>query len=317
MFKARVVLDSIAPCRKRLISVEATYPRFIHSELLTHRAFARNSASSRAIPWSKTRKKFDKETSSEYTMAMTSGDPKLMLDDKCMMHRILTNPVIPISFDAEQKGMQSGDTLSEMTQASAREIWLNAMDDAVMWADKLANLGVHKSLVNRLTEPFMWITVIVTATEWNNFFRLRCHPAAEKHFQRIAGMMRDVINASKPQELYAGDWHCPYLTVDEQHERRDAFAANNQVSLDILKKSSVARCARVSYLTHDSTIDQKADLRLVGKLLAPPGETDEDIMHASPFEHVGQAHEKSEYRSGPFFGWGQFRKEFPNENKPD
>lgn len=313
MFAAKVVLDSIAENNKRLITVEATYPRFIHSELLTHRALARNSASSRAIPWHKARKRMPHERDAEY-LASISDRTHDQLDPKCMMHRILTNPVVPISFDAEQKGMQSGETLTGDIQAEAREIWYQAMANAVESADKLARLGVHKSLVNRLTEPFMWITVVITATEWKNFFRLRCHPAAEKHFQRIAGMIREAIHKSKPQLLDVGDWHCPYLVESEQIDRREAFLHENWALLDRFKRCSVARCARVSYLTHDGEVNEDSDMKLTQKLISPPGDADEDVMHASPFEHVGMAHNDAEYRSGPFVGWHQYRKDFPNEN---
>ena len=311
-FAAKVVLDSIAPCKKRLITVEATYPRFIHSELLTHRALARNSASSRAIPWKKVRKRLPYESLAEYTANMAEGDVS-SFDSKCMYYRIKNKPVVPLSFDAEQKGMQSGGS-DDIDQELANSIWLDAMANAVESADRLARMGVHKSIVNRLTEPFMWITVVITATEWKNFFRLRCHPAAEKHFQKIAGMIRDAINESTPKMIDLYDWHCPYLTESEQLDRREAFLTGNHEWLNRFKRYSVARCARVSYLTHDGTINPESDLQLCSKLIAPPGEADEDVMHASPFEHVGWAACDENYQSGPFFGWGQYRKDFRNEN---
>lgn len=276
-FKAKMILDSISPAGKRLTTVELTYPRFIHSEVLTHRDRARNSASSRAIPWPK------------------------------MMERVLKSPVVPIRFGSEQKGMQTGGEIDEPTRAWA--IWMHARDDAIKHAQKLADLGVHKSICNRLTEPFMWITVIMTATEWNNFFRLRCHPDAEIHFQKIAGMCKDVLRASCPtQPLRLFDeeslnpvmWHLPLVSgVD-----LDELTKNMQ--LRQIKRISVARCARVSYLTHDGVRDPKEDLRLFDTLSQGSG-----FGHWSPMEHVATP---CDGRSGPFVGWKQFRKDFANEN---
>lgn len=265
-FSARVILDSVAPCGKRLTTIVATYPRFIHSEILTHRDRARNSASSRAIPWPK------------------------------MLAAINESPVIPIRWGSEKKGMQTGGEIEQPDEAAA--VWLEARDNAVRSAEKLAALGVHKSLVNRLTEPFMWITVVMTATEWANFFRLRCHPDAEIHFQKIAGMIRDVIGASTPEQKAIGEWHLPFtVKADFEHD------------LEIVKRASVARCARVSYLTHDGIPDITKDVALFDKLSNGSG-----FGHWSPMEHVAEALETAD-RSGPFVGWRQFRKAFPLENQ--
>jgi hypothetical protein len=271
-FAARVVLDSVAPCERRLTTIVATYPRFIHSEILTHRDRARNSASSRAIPWPK------------------------------MMSAIVEKPVVPIRFGSEQKGMQTGGEIEQPEEAA--RVWLEARDNAVRSAKALAELGVHKSIVNRLTEPFMWITVVMTATEWNNFFRLRCHPDAEIHFQKIAGMIRDAMAASEPRPVEAFDWHLPFVEGNDLDELLAHFG-----DIEGVKKVSAARCARVSYLTHDGQRDPAKDIELFDRLANGSG-----FGHWSPMEHVAQAMLDDFHRSGPFVGWRQFRKEFPLEN---
>lgn len=271
-FYCKVILDSLAPCGKRLTTVEIRYPRFIHSEILTHRDRARNSASSRAIPWPK------------------------------MMASITENPVIPIRWGSEQKGMQTGGEVDTERQEAANQIWLEARDNAVKSAAQLAMIGVHKSLCNRLTEPFMWITVVMTATEWANFFRLRCHPDAEIHFQKIAGLILDGLGASEPRSLDAGAWHRPYLdNID-----LDLLTAFDDSQLN---RISAARCARVSYLTQQGERDPNLDLDLFSRLSQGSG-----FGHYSPYEHVAQALNQ-EQRSGPFIGWHQFRKEFALENQ--
>jgi thymidylate synthase ThyX len=317
IYQARVVLDSISPYPggRRLTTMVLTYPRFIHSELLTHRAFARNSASSRAIPWEKMR---------------------AMVDE---------HPVIPLMYGMEQGGMQTAEAIPEVMRSLADAIWNQARQAAMYHADRLSHIGkifnaaypdlakpeyedirVHKSLCNRITEPWMPITVVVTATEWQNFFRLRVHPDAEIHFQKIAGMCKEVYDFSKPQvppytvispEYCDGEkscpelgeyWHLPFVIgAPDQAE----LLENEDISLDDLKRISVARCARVSYLTHDGIRDPKKDIGLFDRLMQGSG-----FGHYSPLEHVCKAMHDPQYRSGPFFGWHQFRKDFPLENTP-
>jgi len=136
---ARVIADSISPTGHRLTTIEVTLHRFVLAELTTHRAFSRNSASSRAIPVSRT------------------------------MVTLAEHPAIPLRWASEQKGMQGGPDLPDGTAAKAELLWLSARDDAVNTAHRLLDLGVHKSVVNRLLEPFMWTTVIVSATDWDGF----------------------------------------------------------------------------------------------------------------------------------------------------
>lgn len=356
-FKAKIVLDSISPFDQRLITVEATYPRFIHSEILTHRDRERNAASSRAIPWMSWRPKFAAESDAEYAMNKTAGGVE-MLHDRCMKKMILTNPVVPLKFGMEQKGMQKGNDIPDHLAELATQLWLMGRDYMVDIADMLHNIGetydriqkgelesfglfasgppqhsdwtdvkIHKSLANRLTEPWMWITVVLSATEWNNFFRLRCHPAAEQHFFKIACMIRDEIRVSTPKRLNFGEVHAPYVSNEEKAVLSAKYLAGD-FNTDLSKWSrdghvtspefliqaiSTARCARVSYLTHDGRRDFNKDIELYNTLLKPPGDPDADIMHASPFGHVAQPAERH-HRSGPFIGWKQFRKLFKNEN---
>lgn len=281
-FSAKVLADSVAPCGARLTTMEVTYPRFIHSELLTHRMLSRNSASSRAIPVEK------------------------------MLQRIEEDPVIPIHWGAAQAGMQARAEIDLELQDVAKGRWLKARDSAVARARELLAMGLHKQVINRLVEPWMWITVIVSATEWDNFFALRCHPDAEPHFQKIAGMMRDARAASEPHQKPVAHLHAPLFGI---HPDDVADAARLAVEMGVsiqqaITSVSVGRCARVSYLTHDGVRDMRKDIELHDRLMAqtPP--------HLSPFEHVALAHSKAEW-FGNFRGWVQYRKAFEtskNEN---
>lgn len=286
---AKVILDSISPDGKRLTTMELRYWRSIHAEIMTHRDRARNAASSRAVP-------FYKECATCYGGVLPCqrcGDSGTI--KKCTYTYVKNDPFIPEFIGAEQKGMQSGEEL----QGERRENVLRSIERMREFCLEecriMAMNNCHKSIINRYVEPWSYITVVMTATEWKNFFRLRIHPAAEKHFNQLATMMKAALDASQPTLLQWGGWHMPYLTSNDP-----------AVSMELLKKISAARCARVSYLNHDGKRSIEDDLRLFETLM-PPG----DVIHSSALEHVATP---CAGRSGPYNGWGQMRKEYPNEN---
>jgi thymidylate synthase ThyX len=212
---------------------------------------------------------------------------------------VLNDPFIPVYWGKNQKGMQAAEALSPEDQILATQEWLKARDAAVEQVRLLNQLDVHKQTANRLLEPFMWHTVIVTATDWGNYFNLRDNPMAQPEIQRIAHMMREAYDASKPFVLGPNEWHLPYAQPGELEE----------LGVETLIKLSCARCARVSYLTHDGKRDTQADITLYDRLL--------EGGHMSPFEHAArpmtpQEFTRSEY-SGNFRGWVQHRSEIPGE----
>lgn len=267
-FKAKILKDSVNIAGCRLTTFELTYPRFIHSEFMTHRMFSRNSASSRAIPIN------------------------------TMIQNVLDEPVIPIYWGKAQPGMQAGEQIDDTMIAGCIKDWLEARNAAVETARKLALRGLHKQIPNRLLEPWMWITVIASTTSTEHFFRLRCHKAAEPHMQKLAEMMRDVFQVSKPTLLQPGEWHLP-LT---------GFPGDELLCQDALIKCSVGRCARVSYLTHEGKRDPEKDVELYREL--------EGNGHWSPFEHAAVATNNRLY-AGNFQGFVQMRKYYNTEFIPD
>ena len=141
---AEIIADSITPYGENLTTMRITFPRYILAELNTHRMLSKNSASSRAIPFEK------------------------------MVKAVEENPFIPIAWQKDHKGMQGTEYLIDRKHENAVYEWLKARDYAVKQARMMNNDGVTKQLCNRLLEPFMWNTVLVTATDWENFFALRC-----------------------------------------------------------------------------------------------------------------------------------------------
>lgn len=273
MFSSHVIADTIHPLGKRITTLEVTYPRFIHAEIMTHRDRSRNAGSSRAIPWA------------------------------AMQKRIEEEPVVPIYWGAEQKGMQTGSEIAFPGDADI--VWLKARDYAMQQAEKLAHLGVHKSLCNRLTEPFMWITVVMTSTSWRNFFKQRCHKDAEIHMQEIASLMRQSILKSEPAESV---FHLPYIQGDDTYEFPAIEVMNTIYDGCQVDESqfqiSTARCARVSYVQHgEKRKSVEKDLDLFNRLLSQG--------HWSPFEHPSIG--IGDCKSGCYDGWKPYRKFFAYE----
>ena len=177
---AQVVADSLSPQGDRLTSLLITFPRIILSELLTHRMLSKNTSSSRAIPFTK------------------------------MVEAVQENPFIPIAWQKEHKGMQGTEYFTEEKEIKAKTgAWLSARDNAIQSAkflnsnlvvheiggedfisynqfdedsleglrakERLENTKVTKQLCNRLLEPFMWTTMLITGSKegWDNFHSLR------------------------------------------------------------------------------------------------------------------------------------------------
>ena len=176
-YSVRVLLDSISPIGVRLTTLEVTFPRFVLAEFNTHRQLSRNSASSRAVPTSK------------------------------LIERVERDPVLPLEWGRNKAGMSASELLSAEEAQAAKCIWLQARDDAVLRARRLLELNVHKQELNRLLEPFLWHTVIVTATQWENFFELRCARNAQPEIREAALRMRDAIERSHPGRVALGEWH--------------------------------------------------------------------------------------------------------------
>jgi thymidylate synthase ThyX len=242
--EVKVVADSVGANSSRITTMQLKYPRFIHAEMLTHRSFSRNASSTRAIP---TRR---------------------------LIKWVEEDPADPVFWGKNRAGMQAARSLEEDEIPEAEAVWRNALRDAVCHARYLADeKGVHKQIVGRLLEPFAHINVVVTGTceAYMNFFALRCHKDAMPEMQVLAVKMARAYRDSCPRELAGGWWHVPYTTEEEMLN----------VNRDDLIMYSVARCARVSYMTHEGTEpDPAADIALHDRLL--------ESHHFSPFEHQAQ-----------------------------
>jgi thymidylate synthase ThyX len=247
---------------------------------MTHRVFSRNASSSRAIPVKK------------------------------QIQMIADNPVVPLAFTKNKAGMQGGEALEGKAEELARKAWDFAMFHALDKAKMLADLEVHKQYANRILEPFAHITVVCTATDYDNFFALRIHEAAQPEIHELARQMYEAYKTNLPNTLAVGQYHLPFITEEDYSENTEAFAKIRQEDYSLLQvKRSVARCARVSYLNHEGTVPTiEQDLQLYERLVgAAP-------IHASPAEHQAMATDDASLRSGNFRGWVQYRQTLKDQN---
>ena len=275
MIKAEVVLDTIWN-GKRITTLQLKMPRFILAQLNTHRSFSRSTASSRAIPTSK------------------------------LLEMVKNDAVQPVFWGKNQAGMQAKEELEAGNKQLAMNEWQIAALNAANSAEKLLELGVHKQIANRVLEPFMWAETIVTATEWDNFFKLRLHEDSQPEIQELARCMKEAMDNSEPVKSKI---HLPYITLDEMEDYVQGSIAVDSESLNeclyqYFVPISAARCARVSYLNHDQSnpVIEK-DLATAEKLLS--------AGHWSPFENQAYAlPEVVPCRN--FIGWKQARTLYEN-----
>lgn len=308
--EAKIVADSISENGNRITTMLLTYPRFIHTEVMTHRAFSRNSASSRAIPFKK------------------------------MVKMVEEDPFVPIAWQKEHKGMQGNEYIDIFSNPTCYPPgdWLEARDAMIEITKEMNEDGVTKQLCNRLLEPFMWHTALVTSTEWDNFFELRCpqyeykgevfkskkecirsyssglgkgfeedrkylnyltdlewlqinKSQAEIHIQALAESMWDVMNENAPKQLEIGERHIPFQISGEE-------ASRNALTETARVKIAVARCARLSYLNHEEDVNYEKDIELHDRLLK--------MNHMSPFEHIAECKNDDNFYAN-FKGWQSYR----------
>lgn len=293
MYNCRIVADSVAENGARLTTFEVTYPLIIHAEVMTHRMFSRNVASNRAIPVKK------------------------------LIASVEENPFVPEKFPKNQAGMQNSEWLEGTLAEAARMTWMRSRDSAVNHVKQLLEYDVHKQIANRLLAPFLWTTAVITATDWDNFWSLRCHKAAQPEIQKIAYMMRDAYEENEPKKITQGGWHLPYTsdkTIEDVKKvleteihaghfnlflEQGVGTDTDTEFLDYLIKVSIGRCARVSYLNHGENNPVEKDFELCERLI--------NSRHMSPTEHVATPLDSNSYE-GNFRGWKQYRKLLPGES---
>lgn len=299
---AKIIADSISPQGKRITTFELEYPRFIHSELMTHRVFSRSAMSSRAVPIEK------------------------------MIEQVAKQPAMPIHWGKNQAGMQAKEEVSgedkygNDRKGLLKARWHESAKFQASFAREFSDHGLHKQVVNRILEPFQIMKTVLTATEFENFFWLRNHQDAQPEIKELAELMLVELEESDPIPLIPGEWHLPYYG-----EYGALFGSFSDEQLENAKAVSASCCAQVSYRKLDDSLEKawKVYERLV----------ESEPVHASPFEHqatpnglkffcfgcqesgddwpegVTHLDREGNFWSGNFSGWVQHRQLIPNNVK--
>lgn len=231
----------------RITTLILEYPRIIHSELMTHRLFSRNASSSRAIPVSK------------------------------VIEQVRTNPAMPVRFGKNQAGMQ--DAGEYESSDAIRDLWKEASRSACSFAAVMNDMQAHKQVINRILEPYQFIRVCVTSTNWNNWFNLRNHPDADPTIHALAEIMLEAMNTSAPRKLFEGHWHVPFVEdyLDITGEQIFKDESGNVISLQDALIISASCAAQTSYRKLDTSLEKATNI--YKKLI------ESKPCHSSPVEH--------------------------------
>lgn len=284
--KAKIIADSVSAVNgQRITTFELEYPRFIHSELMTHRLFSRNAMSSRAVPIEK------------------------------MIEQVRNNPAKPIHWGKNQSGMQAAEELGEPWRSEVEVEWEDAAKNSAKNAEAMMEMHSHKQIANRILEPFQLMKTVLTATEFDNFFWLRKHEDAQPEIKDLADNMYAAMQENNTATLSSDDWHTPYF--GDGYWLKDCG-----ISLEDALAISSSCCAQVSYRLLDDSIEKarKVYQRLVEStpVHASPFEHCASPMKyeklnknslASGWEK-GTTHMDKEYNfwSGNFKSWIQYRQ---------
>lgn len=320
---ARVVAHSkSAYSGQEIATWEYEAPKCILAEINTHRLFSRNAQSSRAVPVSK------------------------------VIEQIRNNPVTPIYWGSNQPGMVAGEEIDtfvnldpkhdklfgDLSETYTRDwAWMLTANRVADLMQAWEEAGYHKQIVNRIGEAFTMIKGVITATESDNFFHLRVHPAADPFIQELARCMLEAYKQSEPEVLYEGEWHTPYVGHCRFQGKlhylpmgSESFWDAKFYTLERAKQVSAAGCAQVSFRKLDLS-DETVD-RVYSRLV------DDETPHASCVEHqatpmevyqypfgsglnaidcfkkgVSHMDSKGDFWSGNFKHWIQNRKLLPKE----
>lgn len=297
---AQIVAHSVNEQGDELISVLATFPRIILAEVNTHRMLSKNTSSSRAIPFAK------------------------------MVESVQNDTFIPIAWQKAHSGMQGTEYFEGENVESLKQDWLRAREQAISSAKFLTETGATKQLCNRLLEPFMWTTMLITGSRegWDNFFNLRCPDyidkgisvkskkelinlfpelsekseqywrdinvgQAEIHIMDLAEKIYDAVNESTPKVLKAGEWHIPFRDKINRNNHFFSFSHENYEKRfeELSVQISVAMAARTSY----TVVGEEKEINYEAMIGLHDRLLAQEPPHSSPLEHCARAMSEEEY----------------------
>ena len=262
-----------------------------------------------------------------------------------MVEVVEKEPFVPIAWMLEHKGMQGTKYLTDPKHIEIKnKSWLRARDKAVTSAKIIVgevldtidekildieishatgfvpNTSLSKNYGNRLLEPFMWVTQLITGSRksFEHLFEQRCpiynveglkftskkeaielYPhlkdmtdlewlqcnsgQAEIHFMDLAEKMYDALNESTPDELKDGDWHIPF--------QEEIWKGKQAEKLEDFIKMSVCLTAKISYtkIGDENTINIEKAREMYERL--------KNSGHWSCFGHIAKCMTYEEYEN--------------------
>ena len=143
----------------KMISFLVDFPTVLLAELRTHRIITQGSL-------------YEHMELDNFNMSANSARA---IPQNKYLEKVLDNPYIPI-WTKQQKGM-SGELITDKEKIKFYDnTWKGNLQTLIDYGIENYTSGenVHKQNVNRLLAPFAYTTCILTGTEWENFFLLRC-----------------------------------------------------------------------------------------------------------------------------------------------
>lgn len=330
---AKTLAHSITQDGIQLLTFELIYPRIVHAEALTHRVFSKNSASSRAIPI----KKMNETILEDIAMPSRFGKANRGMQDAGEHDApvVITQEITLEAKDLVKQLEKYGISIHTVTASPIRlqkqitlppeEAWKHSAASAISYSNAFADAGYAKQVCNRLTEAYQHMKVVLTATEFDNWFNLRHHEAADPTIKALADAMLVAYNSSTPRLLLKGEWHMPYYQDGYWKDVGDGLDEHGN-DLDYALKISTSQSAQVSFRTSDDSIEKARSIfqTLMG----------DDPKHSSPTEHQatpleikGKDREKwwtfegvthmdcnGHFWSGNLRGWIQHRQLIPGHD---
>lgn len=288
MVSVTLLADSVNPNGDRLTTFEVEVPKYLLGQLAKHRQLSMNFESSRAKPFWKVLKQVCEEPyiPQQFGKPTSGMQPNGYYEHGSADHAeaeygwgFARSMAVKSAIYAGYHWYENSDEVRDLIRYvldSEHSYEMFAGDAIALDWDWLAKNPplVAKETLNRILEPYMMVSGIVSATEWTNFLELRTDSAAQSDIQYLANDIRDLLDSHVPTLVDWGENHIPL--------------GNNIVD-------AVERIARVSYGNHHR--DSK---RATGELFTQLS----DSNHWSPFEHVAQAGKATQ---GNFNGWIQLR----------
>lgn len=282
---AEIVADSLSSVDgTRITTFVIEYPRIIHSEIMTHRMFSRNAASSRAIPIGRVIQQIQENCA--MPVAWGANQAGMQAEKEC------TTPVkVKILDETDSFDERLSFYINEVPVA-ARRAWKMASNDAIKYAQAFSDAGYHKQIANRLLEPFQMMRTIVTSTDYENFFHLRCHKDADPTIQELANCMREAYQKNEEEGLVelldVGEWHTPFVHhyrgvdglsygLSVWDEEIEGWKLDQELTLEEALKVSSSCCAQVSFRKLDTSLEKA--ISIYDKLV------NSKPVHASALEH--------------------------------